>query len=285
MTANPPRSTFFVYAQHWEGGGPLSLQSPFDGPKTLTPIPLPAYRERGPEPNHHATDRVHSAAMRVPPLIAWVAWVMTAAAARAAPVGDPARPAGLGDALRRAYAAGDRAITVRPGTYALPPDAAADAVLLDGWRDATVTADGVTLIFADYSHRAIHLRRLRQRHRPRGHAPLCRPGLHAGPGGGRRHRRGQPVGRLVHRPRLPGRRRPAGGNVQPDRRQNPADQGRARATSRRPPARPSGRGGSGCGSATPSPGTRSWAIGSSAATGPARRWSTSTAATAARPNA
>ena len=90
---------------------------------------------------------------------AGLAALLWTAAARAVAVGDPADPAALGPALRAAYAAGARDITVRPGTYAMPVDARADAVLLDGWRDATVVADGVTLVFADYRHRAVRLRR------------------------------------------------------------------------------------------------------------------------------
>lgn len=63
-------------------------------------------------------------------------------------VGSPAQPGALAKAVQDAYAAGARRIVIRPGTYFLP-DVGHSAFRLDGWKDATVSAYGVTLILTD----------------------------------------------------------------------------------------------------------------------------------------
>lgn len=73
----------------------------------------------------------------------------------AATVGDPRHPANLPAALADAYRAGDRDITIAPGTYNLPA-AGKDTIALEQWRDAKVHAADVTLIFQDLTHRPVH---------------------------------------------------------------------------------------------------------------------------------
>ena len=63
-------------------------------------------------------------------------------------IGDPARPETLPDALQAAYAGGARHIVVRPGTYVLPAAGHA-AFSLNGWKNARVSAYGVTFVQTD----------------------------------------------------------------------------------------------------------------------------------------
>jgi hypothetical protein len=71
-----------------------------------------------------------------------------AAPGRTATVGDPHSPGALARAVQDAYAGGARCIVIRPGTYFLPKVGHA-ALTLDGWKDATLSAYGVTLILTD----------------------------------------------------------------------------------------------------------------------------------------
>ena len=75
-----------------------------------------------------------------------------AAPAPAAPatvtVGDPRDPGALAQAVSDAYKGGARRIVIKPGVYTLP-DVGHTAFALDGWRDAVLSAYGVTLIVTD----------------------------------------------------------------------------------------------------------------------------------------
>ena len=72
-------------------------------------------------------------------------------------VGDPANPAALAPALQDAYAGGARHIVIKPGNYTLPPSE--NSFLLRGWKDATISAYGVSLMVTDtvYGHRCFQL--------------------------------------------------------------------------------------------------------------------------------
>lgn len=63
-------------------------------------------------------------------------------------VGDPKKPDLLAQAVQDAYKNGARRIVINPGTYLLPNVGRA-AFRLDGWKDATVSAYGATLIISD----------------------------------------------------------------------------------------------------------------------------------------
>ena len=71
-----------------------------------------------------------------------------AAQAAAVTVGDPHNPGALAQAVQDAYTGGARHITIRPGTYFLP-NVGHTAFTLDGWKGATLSAYGVTLIITD----------------------------------------------------------------------------------------------------------------------------------------
>ena len=89
---------------------------------------------------------------------------MSAELASAAPaqgqitVGNPAQPAALPAALLTAYNRGARDITIAPGTYQLPASRRNDIELTD-WNNATIRAQGVTIIFEDTAHRPLMLNR------------------------------------------------------------------------------------------------------------------------------
>ena len=68
--------------------------------------------------------------------------------ARTVTVGDPKNPGALAPAVQAAYQSGARRIVIRPGVYTLP-DVGHTAFALDGWKDATLSAYGVTLILTD----------------------------------------------------------------------------------------------------------------------------------------
>ena len=63
-------------------------------------------------------------------------------------VGDAENPAGLAAAVQGAYNDGARRIIIQPGIYLLP-NVGHSAFRLDGWKDATLSAYGVTLILTD----------------------------------------------------------------------------------------------------------------------------------------
>ena len=83
-----------------------------------------------------------------------------AAPAPAVTVGDPTNPAGLAQAVQDAYTAGARRIVIKPGTYLLP-NAGHTAFTLDGWKNATISAYGVTLTVTDlaWMHDVVDLNR------------------------------------------------------------------------------------------------------------------------------
>ena len=60
-------------------------------------------------------------------------------------VGDPSDPAALQGALQRAYEHGAHSIAIRKGVYTMP-SSDHDVLLLDGWRGAAVSAEGVTIV-------------------------------------------------------------------------------------------------------------------------------------------
>ena len=74
-------------------------------------------------------------------------------------VGDPRNPAGLAEAIQNAYNGGARRIKVTPGTYLLPKRGQHN-LSLDGWQDATLTANGVTLVSQEneWGHNVVDLR-------------------------------------------------------------------------------------------------------------------------------
>jgi len=78
--------------------------------------------------------------------------------ARTVTVGDPANPGALASALQMAYQNGARRIVIRPGVYTLP-DVGHTAFALAGWKDATISAYGVTIILTDlkWTHDAFDL--------------------------------------------------------------------------------------------------------------------------------
>jgi hypothetical protein len=73
-------------------------------------------------------------------------------------VGDPARAAALPAALLEAYHQGARQITIAPGTYQLPA-AARNSIQWNGWSNAVIHAEGVTIIFEDADRRPVLLNR------------------------------------------------------------------------------------------------------------------------------
>lgn len=69
-------------------------------------------------------------------LFALAVLALFARSSPAATIGDPQHPADLQAALSDAYRAGDRDITISPGTYVLPATSK-DTIFLDRWREAT----------------------------------------------------------------------------------------------------------------------------------------------------
>lgn len=65
-------------------------------------------------------------------------------------VGDPAHPGALPQQVLNAYLGGAKHIVIRPGVYSLP-NAGRGAITLKGWRNATISAYGVTLILYGFS--------------------------------------------------------------------------------------------------------------------------------------
>ncbi len=61
-------------------------------------------------------------------------------------IGDSSKPGDLTQALDDAYQKGARDITIAPGNYEIPVKDH-DSIVLDHWKDATIHANGVTLIF------------------------------------------------------------------------------------------------------------------------------------------
>ena len=80
----------------------------------------------------------------------WVALVALSSLARAVTVGDPGDAAALPAQLQAAYDAGERQISIAPGTYQLPYGDK-DVFHLTGWKNATISAVGVTLISAEFA--------------------------------------------------------------------------------------------------------------------------------------
>ena len=90
---------------------------------------------------------------RLLPLLALAALLTGPSPVRAAApapvtVGDPKDPGALAQAVQDAYKSGARRIVIRPGIYTLP-DVGHTAFALDGWKDAVLSAYGVTLIITD----------------------------------------------------------------------------------------------------------------------------------------
>ena len=73
-------------------------------------------------------------------------------------VGDPAKAGELPAAILSAYAKGARDITISPGIYRIPPIGKC-AISLEHWRDATLHAARVTLVFEELTQRPIRLSR------------------------------------------------------------------------------------------------------------------------------
>ena len=71
-------------------------------------------------------------------------------------VGDPAKPAQLPTALLDAYAKGSRDIAIAPGTYNLPATGKG-TIELTAWKDASIHAEGVTIVFEELAHRPLRL--------------------------------------------------------------------------------------------------------------------------------
>jgi len=96
--------------------------------------------------------RLRGARRAAPVLAAALAAVLGYAPVQAAvatvAVGDPKNPGALAQAVQDAYQSGARRIVIRPGVYTLP-DVGHTAFALDGWKDATLSAYGVTLIITD----------------------------------------------------------------------------------------------------------------------------------------
>jgi hypothetical protein len=73
-------------------------------------------------------------------------------------VGDPARGVDLPAAILNAYAQGARDITIAPGIYRIPPMGKCP-ISLERWKDATIHAGKVTIIFEELTQRPIRLSR------------------------------------------------------------------------------------------------------------------------------
>lgn len=73
-------------------------------------------------------------------------------------IGDTTKGADLPAAILNAYASGARDITIRPGTYRIPLTGKY-AIPLEQWKNATIHAKGVTIIFEELAQRPIYLNR------------------------------------------------------------------------------------------------------------------------------
>jgi hypothetical protein len=71
-------------------------------------------------------------------------------------IGDPVFPASLPAAIPNAYNKGARDIVITPGSYLLPANGKNTIELLS-WKNASLHAQGVTLIFQELHHRPIFL--------------------------------------------------------------------------------------------------------------------------------
>jgi hypothetical protein len=71
-------------------------------------------------------------------------------------IGDPANGADLPEAILAAYASGARDMTIAPGVYRIPPNGRR-AIGLEHWKNATIHARGVTIIFEDMTQRPVYL--------------------------------------------------------------------------------------------------------------------------------
>ena len=80
-----------------------------------------------------------------------------AIAADAIKVGDPNQPTALPAALAKAYSDGAREIAIVSGTYVMPITGS-NSIILDSWKDATVHADGVTIVEEGVTSRPVQLR-------------------------------------------------------------------------------------------------------------------------------
>lgn len=82
-----------------------------------------------------------------------------AAAPKSVTVGDPKTPGMLAVTVADAYKNGARNIVIAPGVYVLP-STGHSALELHGWRDAAISASGVTLIITDltWEHNVFDLR-------------------------------------------------------------------------------------------------------------------------------
>ena len=78
-----------------------------------------------------------------------------ARAADSAIVGDPAKPADLPQAIYAAHQQGAKEITIRPGTYRLPPMTSGDTLALDQWHDTTIHAANVVIVCEETRHSAL----------------------------------------------------------------------------------------------------------------------------------
>ena len=71
-------------------------------------------------------------------------------------IGDPAKGADLSAAILNAYANGARDITIAAGIYRIPP-AGKPLIKLEQWKNATIHAKGVTLVFEELTNSPILL--------------------------------------------------------------------------------------------------------------------------------
>lgn len=77
------------------------------------------------------------------------ALALPVSAARTAPVGDPADPAGLQAAVMAAFSRGASTVTITPGVYVIPSGTGRNSLEFDGLKDKTLIADHVQLVFQD----------------------------------------------------------------------------------------------------------------------------------------
>ncbi len=66
---------------------------------------------------------------------------------KAVTLGDPLHPEGLANAISDAHKAGANDITINPGTYSIPLNAAGQDLVFRNWQDVTIHATGVTIVF------------------------------------------------------------------------------------------------------------------------------------------
>ena len=94
----------------------------------------------------------------VAPALLWLAGMHAARAADPVSVGDPGSPASLPQAIYDAHQQGAMEITIRPGTYRLPPMQTADTLMLDRWHDTTIHAANVVILCEETRHSALLIR-------------------------------------------------------------------------------------------------------------------------------